>query len=166
MLERIVNSEIVLIPYYPNPETALAWYQDPEICKQVDNIDEVYSPERLERMYAFLDSHGSCYYIQYRGALIGDVSLQNSAEISIVISKEYQNQHIGRQCILSMLELAREKGFPEVYASIYPFNTQSQHVFLSLGFQKKDVERYIYKLDGPKGTAQFVEDTDTRRAHG
>ena len=39
MNERIITPELKLIPYYPNPDVALAWYQDPDVCKQVDNID-------------------------------------------------------------------------------------------------------------------------------
>ena len=39
MKERIVDQETTLIPYYPNPEVALAWYQDLDVRKQVDNID-------------------------------------------------------------------------------------------------------------------------------
>lgn len=41
--KRIVDSEITLVQYYPNYKTALAWYQDPDLCRQVDNIDFVYS---------------------------------------------------------------------------------------------------------------------------
>ena len=43
MQENDENSSVSLIPYYPNYETALAWYQDLQLCKQVDNIDYVYS---------------------------------------------------------------------------------------------------------------------------
>ena len=35
----IIDSEITLIPYYPNYDTALPWYQDLDVCRQVDNID-------------------------------------------------------------------------------------------------------------------------------
>ena len=37
MKSRSVDSEIKLVGYYPNYKTALAWYLDPEVCKQVDN---------------------------------------------------------------------------------------------------------------------------------
>ena len=93
MKERIVDQETTLIPYYPNPEVALAWYQDLDVCKQVDNIDHAYDLDLLNSMYTYLSTHGDCYYIQYRGALVGDVSLRDNAEISIVVCKEYQNLH-------------------------------------------------------------------------
>ncbi|MBQ1685597.1 MAG: GNAT family N-acetyltransferase, partial [Clostridia bacterium] len=65
----------------------------------------------------------------------------------IVVSKPFQNRHIGRRCILNMLDLARESGFAEVKANIYSFNTQSQRMFLSIGFTRIAEEWYSYKLD-------------------
>lgn len=146
MQENDENSSVSLIPYYPNYETALAWYQDLQLCKQVDNIDYVYSLERLKAMYHYLDTHGECYYIQYGGILVGDVTLQDSGELSIVICKEYQNRHIGRECIQKMIERAREKGMHTVKANVYSFNTQSRKMFQSLGFQKVAEEQYEYHI--------------------
>ena len=144
---RIVDAEITLIPYYPNYETAFAWYQDYDVCKQVDNIDHLYSMDRLKAMYGFLSTHGDCFYIEYRGTLVGDVTLRDNGEISIVICKGYQNKHIGRRCILEMIRLAKEKGFQQVTANIYRFNTQSQKMFLSVGFEKTDEEWYRFCVE-------------------
>ena len=141
---RIIDAEITLIPYYPNYETAFAWYQDYDVCKQVDNIDHLYSMDRLKAMYGFLSTHGDCFYIEYRGTLVGDVTLRDNGEISIVICKGYQNKHIGRRCILEMIWLAKEKGFQQVTANIYRFNTQSQKMFLAVGFEKTDEEWYRF----------------------
>ena len=141
-----VDREITLLPYYPNYETALRWYQDPELCRQVDNIDHVYTMERLKSMYFYLSTHGDCYYIEYKGELVGDVTLKNDGEISIVICREYQNRHIGRRCIKSIIEQARKKGMPQVQAEIYPFNKQSQQMFLTVGFEHCTNNRYIYNL--------------------
>lgn len=146
MQEMDENSSVSLIPYYPNYKTALAWYQDLQLCKQVDNIEYVYSLERLKAMYHYLDTHGECYYIQYGGILVGDVTLQDSGELSIVICREYQNRHIGRECIQKMIERAREKGMHAVKANVYSFNTQSQKMFQSLGFQKVAEEQYEYHI--------------------
>ena len=98
-------------------------------------------------MYDYLSAHGNCYYIQYQGKLVGDVSLRDNAEIAIVVCKEYQNRHIGRKCILDMIELAKEKGMDKVKANIYSFNTQSQKMFQSIGFIKTDEEWYAYAID-------------------
>lgn len=147
MKERQIDQDITLIPYYPNPDVALSWYQDLDVCKQVDNIDHVYDLDLLNGMYTYLSTHGNCYYIQYQGQLVGDVSLRDNAEISIVVCKEYQNRHIGRKCVEDMLALAKEKGLKEVKANIYSFNTQSQKMFEAVGFQKTDDEWYSFLID-------------------
>ena len=146
MQPRMIDDEITLVPYYPNEEVALAWYQDADVCKQVDNIDHPYSIERLRAMYGYLSTHGDCYYIRYRDQLVGDVSLRDSGEIAIVICKAYQNRQIGVRCIRDMLALAREKGFAQVKANIYAFNTQSQRAFGKVGFHPIGEEWYAYDL--------------------
>lgn len=117
-----------------------------DVCKQVDNRDEPYDLELLHNMYDYLNVHGDCYYIEYKGVLVGDVSLRDNAEIAIVVCKEYQNRHIGRRCVLDILKLAKEKGMDKVKANIYSFNGQSQFMFQSVGFEKIDNEWYEYKL--------------------
>ena len=146
MKKRIVDQEITLIPYYPDYETALQWYQDPEVCKQVDNVEEAYSPDKLKLMYSYLSTHGDCYYIQYKDLLVGDVTLKNDGEISIVICKEAQNRHIGRRCIQNLIEAAKEKGMTELKAQIYSFNEQSKKMFSEVGFQHLEKDWYIYSL--------------------
>lgn len=146
MKNRIIDKDIVLIPYFPNEEVTYQWYQDKDICKQVDNIDGTYSMERLQAMYKYVSTHGECYYIKYRGVLVGDVSLKDDGEVSIVVCKEYQNKHIGRRCIKGIIELASEKGMKEVKAQIYSFNLQSKKMFLNVGFIQQDEEWYIYPL--------------------
>ena len=146
MTERIVDREIRLVPYYRNDAVSLPWYQDPDVCRQVDNRDTPYDPELLHRMYDFLSAHGDCYYIEYRGALVGDVTLRDNGEIAIVVCREFQNRHIGRRCIRAMLEKAREQGMHRVTANIYSFNTQSQNMFSCLGFQKTGEEWYALDL--------------------
>ena len=144
--ERIIDDEIRLIPYYRNDAASLPWYQDPDVCRQVDNRDAPYDLERLHRMYDYLNAHGSCYYIEYRGTLVGDVTLRDNAEIAIVVCKEFQNRHIGRRCVLDMLKLARERKMERVTANIYAFNVQSQRMFQSVGFEKTDEEWYACVL--------------------
>lgn len=74
MTERIIDEELRLIPYYRNDAASLPWYQNLTVCKQVDDRDMPYDAELLHRMYDFLSTHGDCYYIEYQGVLVGDVS--------------------------------------------------------------------------------------------
>ena len=110
MKEQIVDEEIRLILYYRNDEAALPWYQDADVCKQVDDRDTPYDLELLHRMYDYLCTHGDCYYIEYCGTLVGDISLRDSGELAIVVCKEYQNRHIGRRCIRAMDVFALPNG--------------------------------------------------------
>ncbi len=146
MEERKVDEEIKLIPYYPNDEISLKWYQDKEVVKQVDNKDSIYNLDLLHKMYEYLFNNGDLFYIEYKGVLVGDVTLKNDGEIAIVISKEYENKHIGRKVIKEIIKLAKEKNMKVVKANIYSFNIQSQKMFLNVGFKKVKDEWYEYKL--------------------
>lgn len=143
MKNRIVDEEIMLVRYYPNYKTALAWYQDLNLCKQVDNRDTAYDLELLKCMYKYLDTHGDLFYIKYKNRLCGDVCLQPSGEVNIVIAKHFQNKHIGRRVMKGIIQLAKEKHISELHAEIYSFNTQSQKMFQSMGFTKVDDEQYV-----------------------
>ena len=145
--KRIIDDEISLIPWFPNEKEALQWYQDPDVCRQCDNIDFLYDAERLNDMYSYLNAHGECYYIRYNEKLVGDVTLQDNGEISIVICHEYQNRHIGRRCIREMCTLAKEKGLREVKAVIYDFNEQSRKMFSSAGFVQAENELFVFELN-------------------
>lgn len=146
MKNRIVDEEIKLVRYYPNYRTTLTWYQDLDLCKQVDNRDEVYDLDLLKRMYKYLNKQGDLYYIKYKNRLCGDVCLQQSGEVNIVIAKAFQNKHIGRRVMSEIVHLAREKDIQELHAEIYSFNRQSQKMFLSIGFVQADEEQYVFHL--------------------
>ena len=146
MKTRIVDDEVKLVAYYPNYATALNWYQDLELCKQVDNRDTAYDINLLKGMYKYLNNHGDLFYIKYKNRLCGDVCLQPNGEVNIVIAKPFQNKHIGRRVINEIIQLAKEKNIPQLHAEIYWFNTQSQKMFQSIGFKKVDDEDYILTL--------------------
>lgn len=146
MQNRVVDREIQLVRYYPNYKTALVWYQDLELCKQVDNRDTVYDLDLLKRMYKYLNQHGDLFYIKYKNRLCGDVCLQSSGEINIVIAKPFQNKHIGRRVINGIIRLAKEKNIRELRAEIYSFNTQSRKMFQYIGFNKVAYEQYVLIL--------------------
>lgn len=146
MKSRIVDGEIKLVGYYSNYKTALAWYQDAELCKQVDNRETVYDLDLLKRMYRYLNKHGDLFYIKYKNRLCGDVCLQFDGEVNIVIAKPFQNKHIGRRVMDEIILLAKEKGIPELHAEIYAFNRRSQAMFQRVGFVKTGDERYTLCL--------------------
>ena len=144
-----ISEELRLKKYYPYYKRTIVWYSDLTVCKQVDNIDHIYDMPRLKAMYRYLSKNGECYYIKYKEngkwQLIGDISLYNR-EIAIVIAKEWQNRHLGRKCVCAILERAKTIGYKQVEAKIYPFNLQSQKMFLSVGFKNVSSETYVYKI--------------------
>ena len=63
------------------------------------------------------------------------------------ISVKNEQAHIVREaCIHCGYTLAKEKNIQELHAEIYSFNTQSQRMFQSLGFEKVDEEHYILNI--------------------
>lgn len=146
MKSRIVDEEIQLVSYYPNYKTTLMWYQDLDLCKQVDNRETAYDLELLKRMYKYLNEHGDLFYIKYKNRLCGDVCLQSNGEINIVVAKPFQNKHIGRRVIIEIIKIAKEKNIQELHAEIYSFNKQSQKMFQSIGFKKVNDEQYVLSL--------------------
>lgn len=146
MKNRIIDEEIQLVPYYTNYKTTLMWYQDLDLCKQVDNRETVYDLNLLKRMYKYLNQHGDLFYIKYKNRLCGDVCLQPNGEVNIVVAKSFQNKHIGRRVIKEIIELAKEKNIQELHAEIYSFNIQSQKMFQSIGFKKVDDEQYVLTI--------------------
>lgn len=113
------------------------------MCKQVDNRDTAYDLDLLKCMYKYLNRHGDLFYIKYKNRLCGDVCLQSSGEVNIVIAKPFQNKHIGRRVIREIIRLAKEKHISQLHAEIYSFNTQSQKMFQRIGFTRADDEQYI-----------------------
>lgn len=146
MKNRIIDEEIQLVPYYTNYKTTLMWYQDLDLCKQVDNRETVYDLNLLKRMYKYLNQHGDLFYVKYKNRLCGDVCLQPNGEVNIVVAKSFQNKHIGRRVIKEIIELAKEKNIQELHAEIYSFNIQSQKMFQSIGFKKVDDEQYVLTI--------------------
>lgn len=146
MKSRIVDEEIQLVSYYPNYKTTLVWYQDLELCKQVDDRETAYDLDLLKRMYKYLNEHGELFYIKYKNRLCGDVCLQSNGEINIVVAKSFQNKHIGRRVIIEIIKIAKEKNIQELHAEIYSFNKQSQKMFQSIGFKKVNDEQYVLSL--------------------
>ncbi len=146
----VLSREVELVKYYPRYQVTLQWYQDAELCRQVDNIDHVYDLDRLKRMYRYLSKNGECYYIKYKDSgrwrLVGDVSLCNGA-VSVVVCREYQNRHIGRVAVEGIIGRARELKYKQVEAEIYSFNEQSRRAFEAVGFIRASQEKYFFEID-------------------
>ena len=118
---------------------ALEWYLDTHTVYLVDGVKKPYTPEKLERMYRYLDSVGELYFIEAfqdgQYVPIGDVTFWQ-ADMPIVIGrKEYRGRKIGRKVISALIRRGRELGYSRLYVNeIYDYNEASKRCFLSAGF--------------------------------
>ena len=146
MERRIVDGEITLVPYYPNYKASLPWYQDADVCKQVDNRNSVYDLKLLKAMYRYLNARGSLFTSSTAAACAATSAVHPDGEINIVVAKSFQNKHIGKRVIGEIQKLAREQHIPKLHAEIYSFNAQSQRMFERAGFHKAGDELYEMEL--------------------
>lgn len=120
---------------------ALAWYRDPETVWMVDGVRIPYTPEKLERMYRWLDTHGELYWIEILqdGVFVpvGDVTLCRE-DLPIVIGvPSCRGKGIGSRVIGALLSRAKTLGFPAVFVrEIYDWNPASARLFERCGFEK------------------------------
>lgn len=121
---------------------ALSWYQDPETVWLVDGDRDIYTPEKLDKMYTHQDTHGELYFIE---ALekndwrpIGDVCLSPDDFAIVIGEKAYRARGVGRAAVSALIERARTLGWKRVrVGDVYEFNPASRRMFASLGFREE-----------------------------
>ena len=119
---------------------ALPWYQDEETVYLVDGNRTPYTPEQLERMYAYLDAHGELYFIE---ALTGgvytpifDVAFFHDDMPIVIGDKRYRGRGIGGRVITALVMRGRALGYGWLrVGEIYDHNAASRRCFQSAGFR-------------------------------
>ena len=147
-----ISPKLRLRAYDGIHDFALPWYQDPETVRLVDGKAGCYTPEKLKRMYQYLDSQGELYFIEswVDGAFIpiGDVTFWPE-DLPIVIGvKAYRGRGIGKQVISALCQRAALLGYSrQLVDEIYDDNPGSIRCFVSLGFQpyEKTPQGHRYK---------------------
>ena len=94
MTERRIDSDIRLISYYRNDSASLPWYQDLDVCRQVDDRDTPYDLTLLHQMYDYLSTHadGDRYAWAMVGFLLGNtVSANGSVSRGVCVTDENRN---------------------------------------------------------------------------
>lgn len=119
---------------------ALEWYQDTELVYLVDGVKVPYSPEKLERMYKYLNSVGELYFIEALGKVgwrpIGDVTFWQEDMPIVIGEPDYRGRGIGRKVISALALRGKELGYSELYVNeIYAWNPASRRCFEKIGFQ-------------------------------
>lgn len=148
-IENIVQPELLpaaaglrLRKYGGVHDFALSWYQDPETVWLVDGDRDVYTPEKLNKMYAHQDTHGELYFIEaLENGLwrpVGDVCLSPDDFAIVIGEKTYRARGVGRAVVSALIERARSLGWKRVrVGDIYDFNAGSRRLFASLGFREE-----------------------------
>lgn len=119
---------------------ALKWYQDRATLLLVDGRDEPYTPERLARMYRYLEARGELYFIEVKRGEeyvpIGDVTFWQEDMPIVIGDASFRGQGIGRKVVAALVRRGRSLGFDELFVSeIYDGNTASRRCFEANGFR-------------------------------
>lgn len=79
--------------------------------------------------------------------IVGD-ALENQAEFAIVVADAWQGQNLGNQMMNFILEVAKDRGFRKIYASVLKTNSLMIQMFKKRGFvmSSSDVETYRAEL--------------------
>ena len=136
---------------------ALPWYQDEETTRLVDGAPDRYSPDRLKRMYEYLDAHGELYFIEVwedtQWKPIGDVTFWGEDLPIVIGDPAWRGRGIGRKVVTALIRRARELGFSRLeVGEIYDFNEGSRRCFEACGFRptaKTELgHHYVLDLEG------------------
>ncbi len=148
-----INSDLRLRRFDSAFDFALEWYQDEETVYLVDGKTELYSPERLERMYRYLDGCGELYFIEHfeNGVFrpVGDVTFWQEDMPIVIGDPSLRGKGIGRRVIAALVERGRALGYKELFVDeIYDWNAGSRKCFESTGFEayEKSEKGYKYRL--------------------
>ena len=119
----------------------------------VDGVDEPYDMDQLRRMYSYLDKHGELYFIEVlegdRYIPVGDVTF--SEGICLLLSgRNHTDAGIGKKVVMALIERGKQLGYTSLEVrEIFKFNTGSQKLFESVGFQRYEEtdKGYRYRLN-------------------
>ena len=136
---------------------ALDWYQDAETTRLVDGEPDHYSPNRLKRMYEYLDAHGELYFIEVQEndiwKPIGDVTFWSDDMPIVIGDPAYRGRGLGRKVVTALIQRAKSLGFSRLgVGEIYDFNEGSRRCFEACGFRAvekiENGHRYELILEG------------------
>nr|MBQ8243898.1 peptidase T [Oscillospiraceae bacterium] len=147
---------------------AFAWYQDEETVWLVDGNRIPYSPERLERMYRYLDAHGELYFIEVMEEglwkPIGDVTFWQEDMPIVIGDSAYRGKGIGKKVIGALIGRGLALGYEKVRVEeIYHWNLASRKCFESMGFRESGKTEtgssFVLPLNGMQAAAAGAEDS-------
>ncbi len=116
----------------------------------IAELNNLFAPDglTLHRTEGFVTSHLQDYQVvrDADGSVMGCVALDEYSPslvelVSLAVSPCAQGQGLGRRLIAAAEELARQRGFPELFAI-----SLADGLFLSMGFQESSIVQYPEKI--------------------
>ena len=137
-----ISETLRLRKYDGKHDFALSWYLDPETVWLVGGDRDVYTPEKLNKMYAHQDTHGELYFIEVLEGggwrPVGDVCLSPEDFAIVIGERDFRGKGVGRAAVSALAGRARSLGWEQVrVGDIYDFNPGSRRLFTSLGFRQE-----------------------------
>lgn len=119
---------------------ALQWYQDEETVYLVDGVKNTYSPQRLQKMYEFLNNAGELYFIEVQESgtyrPVGDVTFWQKDMPIVIGDPNYRGRGIGRRIVSALIQRGKALGYEYLAVDeIYDWNVSSRRCFESQGFR-------------------------------
>lgn len=134
----------------------LKMVNNPEISKFISTKDKKYTYEdelcwinkKLEEkafVFSMIDKNTNKF--------IGNIELINlkddSVEIAICITEEFQNKHYGTEALSTIIDMCFNKfKLKELNLSVFSNNVRAIHCYKKLGFKAVDIDKNISIRDG------------------
>lgn len=113
-------------------------------------LNNLYAPDglTLSRSVAFVTAHLADYQVIRNddGSILGQVALDEYSPslvelVSLAVAPDQQGKGIGQRLITAALHLARERGYPELFAI-----SLADSLFLRMGFRESSIVEYPEKI--------------------
>lgn len=125
-------------------------HADERDIRSIVALNNLFAPDGLTLMRSldFVTAHLQDYQVvrDGDGAVLGCVALDEYSPslvelVSLAVAPSAQGRGIGRRLILAAEELARQRGYPEVFAV-----SLADQLFLSAGFRESSIVVYPEKI--------------------
>lgn len=137
-------------------EDYLEMVNNPNINKLISLKNKTYTYEdEMEWVKMKLNSDEVIFSMldKKTGKFIGNISFMkienNTAELGISITENFQNQHYGTEALERMIKYGFEVlNLNEIKLGVFSTNLRAIHCYKKLGFTEYDVEENIGNIDG------------------
>ena len=116
----------------------------------ISSLNNLFAPDGLTLMRSeeFVTSHLQDYQVvrAHDGMVLGCVALDEYSPslvelVSLAVDPSAQGMGLGKRLITAAEELARQRGYPEIFAV-----SLADGLFLGMGFRESTIERYPEKI--------------------